>query len=709
MSGIRGYPAGQKLTKLQAPLNEFVTVQPMDNNLRTGMDVVSRSAFRVNSATVARTALALTGNPSDNSGTVVVDTATPARVGDYVRFETGNAVGLEIAIAEVSTNSFKLAAVLPAALAPVATDTFYILRYATQRLASDGTPIVTTSAAPIQYVLNAVNTEVAEVTATPANSRPLPVKILGGNGNEAIGNTNETAPASDTATAGINGRLQRIAQRITSLIALLPTSIGQKAKATSLAVTLATDEDLLTNIGAVNETAPASDTASSGNNGRLQRIAQRLTSLIALLPASIGQKAKATSLAVTLASDEDLLTNIGAVNETAPASDTASSGNNGRLQRIAQRLTSLIALLPSSIGQKTKTGSLSVVMASDDDSIALMGALNETAPASDTASAGQNGRLQRIAQRITSLIALLPASLGQKAMANSLAVTMASDQTGLPPPTDVSSSGSVSALNDVVTIACAGLSTVGIQTGGSWTGTLAFEGSTDGGTTYNAVYVSPRGSVTAVVQTATAVGFYYTNVAGLTHFRVRRSVLGNGNAATVNLIGNASASLLQVYSIHQGSFNISAVQSGTWTTRLNDGGGTSVTVGQKVMASSLPVTIASDQTAIPISGTVTASAAVYKEKYTLDFATSNVLTSAWTQLAASTTNTLLAFEIYNTTSEPIIFATGAVASEVAKFYIFPGGNAPNIIYLTVTSSTRLSLKALTNNITSGYILVNCLG
>ncbi len=61
----------------------------------------------------------------------------------------------------------------------------------------------------------------------------------------------------------------------------------------------------------------------------------------------------------------------------------------------------------------------------------LFGALTETAPASDTASSGLNGRLQRIAQRITSLIALLPASLGQKTMANSLAVTLASDQAAL--------------------------------------------------------------------------------------------------------------------------------------------------------------------------------------------------------------------------------------------------------------------------------------
>jgi sulfur carrier protein ThiS len=61
----------------------------------------------------------------------------------------------------------------------------------------------------------------------------------------------------------------------------------------------------------------------------------------------------------------------------------------------------------------------------------LTGSVTETAPATDTASSGLNGRLQRVAQRITSLIALLPTSLGQKTMANSFAVTFASDQTGI--------------------------------------------------------------------------------------------------------------------------------------------------------------------------------------------------------------------------------------------------------------------------------------
>jgi hypothetical protein len=42
---------------------------------------------------------------------------------------------------------------------------------------------------------------------------------------------------------------------------------------------------------------------------------------------------------------------IGAANETAPASDTASSGLNGRLQRIAQRLTTIIAGIPLLAGE----------------------------------------------------------------------------------------------------------------------------------------------------------------------------------------------------------------------------------------------------------------------------------------------------------------------------------------------------------------------
>jgi hypothetical protein len=97
------------------------------------------------------------------------------------------------------------------------------------------------------------------------------------------------------ALSDINGWL------INSSPSVLPTGASTEAK----------QDDQITLIGALTETAPATDTASSGLNGRLQRIAQRITSLIALLPASLGQKARASSFAVTLSTEDiTLLTDL---------------------------------------------------------------------------------------------------------------------------------------------------------------------------------------------------------------------------------------------------------------------------------------------------------------------------------------------------------------------------------------------------------------
>jgi hypothetical protein len=279
-----------------------------------------------------------------------------------------------------------------------------------------------------------------------------PLPVTGGTGgggstdmtatNVLLGAVTETAPATDTASSGLNGRLQRVAQRLTSLIAQFPAALGSQAAAASLGVAWSTED--VARIGIITETAPGTDTASSGLNGRLQRIAQRLTSLIASQPASLGEKAAAASFPVTLSTENAAL--IGALLETAPASDTASSGLNGRLQRIAQRLTSLIALVPASLGSKAAASSFAVTDSTED--IARMGIITETAPANDTASSGLNGRLQRIAQNITAQTALLPASIGQKARAASFAIALAAEDsaqlgglTETAPASDTASSG----------------------------------------------------------------------------------------------------------------------------------------------------------------------------------------------------------------------------------------------------------------------------
>lgn len=198
-----------------------------------------------------------------------------------------------------------------------------------------------------------------------------------------------------------------------------PAALGGTTSANSLPVVLSSDGPFAVQTGSVTETAPATDTASSGLNGRLQRVAQRLTSLIALLPAALvggrlDVNVGATVTPANVALDATVTTTnteIGGLTETAPATDTASSGLNGRAQRIAQRLTSLIALFPAALGTTTAANSLPVTLASDSTYATLQGGVTETAPATDTASSGANGRLQRVAQRITSLIALLPSAL----------------------------------------------------------------------------------------------------------------------------------------------------------------------------------------------------------------------------------------------------------------------------------------------------------
>lgn len=63
-------------------------------------------------------------------------------------------------------------------------------------------------------------------TGAAADSSLSAINTSIGTTNTEIGGLTETAPATDTASSGLNGRLQRIAQRLSSMIALLPTALG---------------------------------------------------------------------------------------------------------------------------------------------------------------------------------------------------------------------------------------------------------------------------------------------------------------------------------------------------------------------------------------------------------------------------------------------------------------------------------------------------
>jgi hypothetical protein len=122
----------------------------------------------------------------------------------------------------------------------------------------------------------------------------------------------------------------------------IPTTVGQKARAAALGVTLSTEDaallaDLLT---------------STAFQARVPALGQALAaaSLPVVLPAAQITTLTPPAAITGFATEATLDARTGALTETAPATDTASSGLNGRLQRIAQRLSSLIALLPTALG-----------------------------------------------------------------------------------------------------------------------------------------------------------------------------------------------------------------------------------------------------------------------------------------------------------------------------------------------------------------------
>lgn len=163
----------------------------------------------------------------------------------------------------------------------------------------------------------------------------------------------------------------------------LPLTPGRAAAANSRPVVISTED--LAVLGANAEAAPANDTAASGLNGRLQRIAQRLSSLIGLLPTALGQATMANSLSVALASNQSALPitdNAGSLTVDAPAATPVFV----RLSDGAAAVTPLIgAQLPSSLGGKTAANSLSVTQASDSPLVTAMGT---TADAAWTSGAG---------------------------------------------------------------------------------------------------------------------------------------------------------------------------------------------------------------------------------------------------------------------------------------------------------------------------------
>jgi hypothetical protein len=124
---------------------------------------------------------------------------------------------------------------------------------------------------------------IGQVTAnagTNLNTSALALETTQSAGNVLIGAVTETAPASDTASSGLNGRLQRIAQRITSLITALgsPFQAGGSIGNTAFGVNNASGASAV-NIqdGGNSITVDGTITANAGTNLNTSALALEAT------------------------------------------------------------------------------------------------------------------------------------------------------------------------------------------------------------------------------------------------------------------------------------------------------------------------------------------------------------------------------------------------------------------------------------------------
>jgi len=178
MSSNKGYPSKHKASQSKV---DYVTVSPL-GVAQHGQDIIAHNTV-FNAANDAIDAFGADNKTITAAGHAV-------RPGDLIRFTSGLANGMEVRVESVTdANNFVLA--IPfvneiAGFRPAAADTFDILRDVTLTVDVTGGITSVPVAGPVQFVRDGANQNVIEDTGTPANNRPLPVKLTGIDGDVTI-------------------------------------------------------------------------------------------------------------------------------------------------------------------------------------------------------------------------------------------------------------------------------------------------------------------------------------------------------------------------------------------------------------------------------------------------------------------------------------------------------------------------------------------
>ena len=355
----------------------------------------------------------------------LVITAHGANEGDFVRITSGVSIGEEVAIVKVvDANTIVIAKEVNASIA----DSIEILRPVTPAYNADGSLNVTVIPTPIQY-----NRKAAGITAaatvledldTPASSRPLPVAI------HSIDGAGITVNAGDLSVS-ISHVNDSVAIGDGSTLAGVTVTNELKVSLPSAQVTTLTPPAAITNFALETGGHLASLDTKLPSQGQALAAASIPVVLTAAQVAALTPPAAITGFS-TLVEQQTQTTALNTLDTSVNSLlKPASTLNKVTTVDTITNTVTISGTVTANAGTNLNTSALSLETTQVANGV-LIGAVAETAPASDTASSGLNGRLQRIAQRITSLIALLPTALGQGTMATSFKVVLPSDQSALP-------------------------------------------------------------------------------------------------------------------------------------------------------------------------------------------------------------------------------------------------------------------------------------
>jgi len=399
MSGISGYPFVGKREDHDTNKKtdrKFVTVKQLGHNTH-GMDTIAYGTFRHTEDAVVE---------AGSTDSIVNLTGHLALAGDVLRVKiSANGIkDLDFPVKEVTTNTITIEGVASAEFATG--DTIDILRPIPHRLDESGASLTTVDSAVKINVKSAgttTTTDVLDDQDTPANTVPMPVRLYGATGNISITSEelnvqlshNAASPDSIKVGDGVetldinaaNEAMVHDTDALTELQAILLKIIATPATEAKQDDTITALGVLLTELQAkadLTETQPCSVAGVATELKQDDAITQ-LTAIagedfatqatLAILNGkfgSIGQKANAASAPVTLSSEQETI--IDAIKTAVEIIDNAVDGNQMQVDLVdlggaATEATLALqsAKLPAALGQLTKANSLSVTVASDQE------------------------------------------------------------------------------------------------------------------------------------------------------------------------------------------------------------------------------------------------------------------------------------------------------------------------------------------------------